>query len=98
LVLETHTRFHEAMELLGSWLAKMDYPYGLFTTLEGSGLCKKFPHDALAFLAKIIGNRTNGITISTDFGSCLHDIVKGDPTLTTDARMQHLRDIERLPY
>jgi hypothetical protein len=98
LVLETDTRFPQAMELLASWLGMMSYPYSLITTLRGSGLCKRFPRDALTFLTKIIGNRTTGVAISTDFGPCLDDIVEGEPTLANDARLQHLRDIQRLPY
>lgn len=98
LVLETDTRFPQAMELLAGWLRMISYPYSLITTLRGSGLCTRFPREALTFLTKVIGNRTTGVAISTDFGPCLDDIVEGGPTLANDARVQHLRDIQRLHY
>jgi hypothetical protein len=97
LFLQTNTRFPQAMEFLDAWLGMVAYPYSLITDLKNAGLCRRFPRPALTFLTKIIGTATTGVSLSPEFGPCLDEIEEGEPALTIDQQMQHLRAIQRLP-
>ena len=73
--------FPDALNKLRHWLQIPQYPDNQVHRLKESGLCDKFPKDALAFLKLVVGDeRPWGI----DLKECLERIRAVEPGLSDD--------------
>lgn len=80
--------FPEALTLLRVWLQPLDHPDYLVHRLHESGLCSKFPEQALDFLSLVIGSQT--LWPPADLGACLEKIRTASLELVADNRFERL--------
>lgn len=88
LCIAAEDRFPEALQLLRAWLIEPSDPGHLIHLLNGSGLCKQFPTDALEFIDTIVVHQP--IWLPGELKDCLSDIAVGDAALKADLRFQRL--------
>jgi len=89
LTLETGGAFPEAVATVLPWLMLLDHQADYVVhRLSQSGLCARFPRDALVLLNATVNDQTPWTP--TDLGKCLNDIAVADPQLTEDPRLRRL--------
>ncbi len=86
------SEFPAALAAVSDWLRPIEHPYYVIHRLQKSGLCSRFPIDALALLAAIVTDQPWG---ARDLGQCLDLIVQADARLTNDPRYQRLHEYVR---
>ncbi len=74
------------------WLRPIEHPYYVIHTLHESGLCSRFPIQALRLLAEIVSDQPWGVP---ELGSCLDLIVLADASLAQDLTYQRLHEYAR---
>jgi hypothetical protein len=84
--------FPGALAAVLDWLRPIDHPDYVIHSLHGTGLCGRFPVDALRLLAAIIADQPWG---ALDLGQCLDLIVQTDGSLAEDPIYQRLREYAR---
>lgn len=85
--------FPEALALLRAWLQPPAHPNYLVRRFHETGLCGRFPAQALDFLSLVIGDQTQ--RLHSEVKHCLHAIRTADPALVTDGRFQRLTEYLR---
>lgn len=94
LCIASKEAFPDAWSRLKGWLkplARPDYPVHL---LKESGLCERFPAEALAFLDTIVVRETAEWPPS-ELRNCLTQIQSAQPTLSQDSRFRRLDNYAR---
>ncbi|WP_308725463.1 anti-phage defense-associated sirtuin Dsr1 [Metapseudomonas otitidis] len=85
--------FPEALGLLRAWLQTPPHPQYLIHRLHESGLCDRFPGQALEFLSLVIGDQNQ--LPPSELGACLDAIQTAAPELETDQHFERLRAYSR---
>jgi hypothetical protein len=86
------SEFPAALTAVQDWLRSIDHPHYVVHRLLESGLCSRFPVDALRLLNVIIDDQP---WAPRELGQCLEAIVQATPELTQDARFQRLLEYAR---
>ena len=81
--------FPEALKVLSAWLQPLAHPDTAILMLNKSGLCAKFPEQALNFLGRVVGDQT--LWLSSELSTCLDLIRTAAPDLVADNRYEQLR-------
>lgn len=84
-----HDAFPEALKFLQPWLQPVPYADRLVHSLHESGLCERFPRDALQLLDCVIGGEDRWPP--EELRGCLQAIRQGDSGLDGDRRLARLR-------
>lgn len=92
LVIAARGEFPSALAAVQDWLQPIKHPHYAVHLLAESGLCKRFPTEALSLLNSVIGDQQ---WAPRDLGQCLDDIAQADPQLGQDARYQRLSEYFR---
>ncbi len=86
----TQDAFPEALDLVRPWLQPVRHEYRIVEALHESDLCRKFPHEVLDLLDRVIPTRDSWP--SGELQKCLLAIRTGEPTLGEDPKFVKLRD------
>lgn len=92
LVIAARGEFSAALAAVQDWLLPIKHPHHVVHQLHESGLCKRFPVDALRLLNTVIADQQ---WAPRELGQCLDEIVQALPLLAQDARYLRLRDYSR---
>ena len=93
ICVSARNRFPKALKTLEAWLKPIDYPDFIVHTLHKAELPKKFPEDALRFLAPIIDQQQY---IPEDLEKCLASISEAQPDLEQRAEYRRLAETVRI--
>jgi hypothetical protein len=92
LVIAARGEFAAALASVQDWLQPIEHPdYGVHL-LHESGLCSRFPAEALLLLNAVIADQQ---WAPRELGQCLDEIVQAAPNLAQDARYLRLREYSR---
>ena len=89
LAIAARGEFAAALAAVQDWLQPIDHPDYVVDLLHESGLCGRFPEDALRLLNAVIINQQ---WAPRELGQCLDEIVQAAPRLAQDVRYQRLRE------
>ena len=92
MVIAARGEFPAALAAVLDWLQPIEHPHYVVNLLHESGLCKRFPIDALLLLNAVIADQQ---WAPRELGQCLDEIVHAAPTLANDVRHLKLRDYFR---
>lgn len=92
MVIAARTVFPAALASVQDWLQPIEHPDYVVHLLYESGLCARFPDDALRLLSAVIANQQ---WAPMELGQCLDEIAQAAPLLTQDARYLRLREYSR---
>ena len=92
LLIAAGGEFPAALRTLQHWLQSVEYPEHLVHLLHESGLCGRFPEDALLLLNILIVNQQ---WVPRELGKCLDEIATGAPGIAQDAHYLRLREYSR---
>jgi len=92
MVIATRGEFPAALAAVQDWLQPIQHPNYVVHLLHDSGLCSKYPADALSLLNAVIADQQWG---PRELGQCLDQIVQAAPNLAQDARYLRLREYSR---
>lgn len=81
--------FPLALIQLRAWLQPPSHPNYLVHRLHESGLCDRFPAEALDFLSNVIGDQAQWLP--RELGTCLEAIQAKAPHLEADQRFERLK-------
>ncbi len=84
--------FPAALAAVRDWLQPMEHPDYKIHLLHESGLCTRFPEDALHLLDAVIADQQ---WVPSDLGQCLDEILQAAPRLAENARYLRLREYSR---
>lgn len=89
LAIAARGEFPAALAAVKDWLQAIEDPYFIVHLLNESGLCRRFPKDALVLLDALISEPR---WAPRDLGQCLSSIVQSDPKLEQDASYKRLKE------
>lgn len=89
MVIAARGEFPAALTAVQDWLQPIEHPYYVVHLLLESGMCSRYPADALGLLNAIIADQQWGLR---ELGPCLEQIVQADTKLEQDARYQRLSE------
>lgn len=92
LAIAARDEFPAALAAVLDWLQPIEYPHYVVRLLADSGLCKRFPWDALRLLNAVIVDQP---WVPQELVQCLDEIVQAAPNLAQDARYLRLREYSR---
>ena len=92
LCIAAGSEFPAALNAVLDWLQPIEHPYYVIHRLHESGLCGRFPIDALRLLAAIVSDQPWG---TPELGQCLDLIVQADAALAQDSTYQRLSEYAR---
>lgn len=92
LIIAARSEFPAALTAMQDWLQPIEHPYYVVHLLQESGLCSRFPADALHLLDTVIADQQ---WAPQELGQCLDMIVQDSPQLTQDVRYLRLREYSR---
>ena len=92
LIIAARSEFPAALAAMQDWLQSIEHPDYVVHLLHESGLCPRFPADALHLLNAVIADQQ---WAPRELEKCLDEIVKTNPQLAQDARYQRLREYSR---
>ena len=92
LVIAARGEFPSALASVQDWLQPVEHPHYVLHLLAESGLCKRFPTEALLLLNAVIGDQQRA---PSELGQCLDDIAQTKQQLGNDARYQRLSEYRR---
>ena len=92
LIIAARSEFPAALAAMQDWLQPIEHPHYILHLLHDSGLCTRFPVDALHLLDKVIADKQ---WAPDELGLCLEEIQNAAPPLAQDARYQRLREYLR---
>lgn len=92
LVIAARGEFPAALAAVHDWLQPIDHPDYVVHRLHESGLCSRYPSDALSLLNSVIGDQQ---WAPQDLEKCLDQIVLSAPNLAQDARYLRLHEYLR---
>ena len=84
--------FPAALKAVQDWLQPIDFPNDVVDPLAESGLCERFPTDALLLLNAVISDQQ---WVPPELDQCLDEIVQAAPQLAQDPRYVRLRESSR---
>ncbi len=93
LVIAARSEFPAVLDMVRDWLRPIEHPHYVVHLLQDSGLCTRFPADALNLLDAVIADQPWWAT--RKLGECLNEIVQASPQLAQDARYQRLQEYFR---
>ncbi|WP_049294024.1 anti-phage defense-associated sirtuin Dsr1 [Franconibacter helveticus] len=92
LVIAARGEFPVALTAVQDWLQPIEHPHYVVHLLHESGMCSRYPADALGLLNAVIVDQQWG---PQELGQCLDQIVQADAQLEQDARYQRLSEYSR---
>lgn len=92
LVIAARGEFPAALDTVEKWLKPFDYPDYIVRLLHESGLCKRYPNEALKLLNLVIADPQG---VSRALEQCLDQIVQAEPKLAQDAHYRKIREYLR---
>jgi hypothetical protein len=92
LCIAAGAEFPSALMAVQDWLKPIEHPHYVVDRLHESGLCNRFPTDALLLLNAVIDDQQ---WAPLELGQCLDAIMQAAPGLTQDTRYQRLREYSR---
>jgi hypothetical protein len=92
LAIAARGEFPAALATVQDWLQPIEHPGYVVGLLNDSGLCSRYPADALSLLNAMIADQQ---WVPRELGQCLDQIAQAAPNLTHDARYLHLRVYSR---
>jgi len=92
LVIAARGEFPAALTAVQDWLQPIEHPDYVVHLLQESGLCSRFPADALRLLDAVIADQQ---WAPQELGQCLDSVEQVSPELAQDPRFQRLRDYSR---
>lgn len=92
LAIAAGSEFPAAVTAVIDWLKPIEHPYYVIDRLRESGLCGRFPADALRLLAAVIDKQQ---WISAELAPCLELIVRADASLAREVSYQRLLEHAR---
>lgn len=92
MVIAARGEFPNALAEVRDWLQPIEHPDYIVHLLHESGLCSRYPADALSLLNAVIADQQWG---PRELGQCLDQIVQATPNLAQDARYLRLREYSR---
>lgn len=92
LVIAARGEFPAALAAVQDWLQPIDHSDYVVHLLHESGLCRRFPAEALLLLNAVIDDQQ---WAPQELGQCLDEIAQAAPLLAQDARYLRLREYAR---
>lgn len=92
LVIAARGEFPTALAAVQDWLLPIEHSHYIVHLLHESGLCSRYPVDALSLLNAVIADQQWG---PRELGQFLDQIVQAAPNLAQDARYLRLREYSR---
>lgn len=92
MVIAARGEFPAALAAVLDWLQPIEHPHYVVHLLAESGLCKRFPMDALLLLNAVIADQQ---WAPRELVQCLDEIVQTAPQLAQDSRYLRLREYSR---
>jgi hypothetical protein len=92
LIIAARSEFPDVLTAVQDWLKPIEHPYHVVYLLFESGLCSRFPEDALRLLDAVIQDQP---WAPPELGQCLEVIVQAAPSLEQDPRFQRLQVYSR---
>lgn len=92
MVIAARGEFPAALAAVQDWLQPIEHPNYVVHLLHDSGLCSRYPADALSLLNAVIADQQWG---PRELGQCLDQIAQAAPNLAQDARYLRLREYSR---
>lgn len=92
LVIAARGEFPAALAAVQDWLQPIEHSHYVVHLLHESGLCRRYPADALTLSNVIVADQQ---WAPTELGQCLDEIVQAAPALAQDSRYQRLREYVR---
>lgn len=92
LVIAARGEFPAALAAVQDWLQPIEHPHYVMHLLYESGLCSRYPSDALSLLNAVIADQQWG---PRELGQCLDQVVQATPNLAQDTRYLRLREYSR---
>jgi len=92
LVIAARGEFPAALAAVQDWLRPIEHPDYVLHLLKESGLCSRYPADALSLLNAVIADQQ---WEARDLRQCLDKIAQAEPPLAQDARYQRLLEYVR---
>lgn len=92
MVIAARGEFPAALAAVLDWLQPIEHPDYVVHLLHESGLCSRYPADALSLLNAVISDQLWG---PRELGKCLDQIVQAAPNLQQDPRYLRLREYSR---
>jgi len=87
LTIAARGEFPAALSAVIDWLSPIEYPYYVVHRLNESGLCSRFPEDALCLLDAVIDDQP---WAPRELSECLNAISQVSPELLQDCRYKRL--------
>lgn len=92
MVIAARGEFPAALAAVQDWLLPIEHPHYIVNLLQESGMCSRYPTDALSLLNEVIDDQP---WAPGELGQCLDQIVQTAPNLAHDARYLRLREYAR---
>ena len=92
LVIAARGEFPAALAAVQGWLQPIEHPHYVVHLLHESGLCRRFPPEALLLLNLVIADQQ---WAPRELSQCLDEIAHAIPNLAQDARYLRLREYFR---
>ncbi len=92
LVIACRDEFPSALAAVRDWLLPIEHPDYVVHLLHESGLCRRYPSDALNLLSAVIVDQQ---WAPRKLGQCLDEIAQAAPPLVQEARYLRLREYAR---
>ncbi|MDC7711499.1 anti-phage defense-associated sirtuin Dsr1 [Vogesella indigofera] len=89
LVIAARGEFRSALAAVQDWLKPIEHPDYVVHLLHESGLCGRFPAEALQLLNAVIAEQQ---WAPRELGQCLDEILHAAPNFAQDASYQRLRE------
>ncbi|HGM7307806.1 TPA: anti-phage defense-associated sirtuin Dsr1 [Stenotrophomonas maltophilia] len=84
--------FPKALATVVNWLLPIEHPGSVVRSLSKSGLCNRYPSEALELLDAVIDKP---FWVPDELVSCMQDIAAAAPYLVQDARFQRIDELVR---
>lgn len=92
MIIASRGEFPATLAAMQDWLRPIEHPHYVVHLLYESGLCSRFPADALGLLDAVIANQQ---WAPQELGQCLDKIVQAAPSLAQEANYYRLREYFR---
>ncbi|EMC7820541.1 SIR2 family protein [Vibrio cholerae] len=92
LVIAARGELPAALAAVQDWLQPIEHPHYILHLLYESGLCNRYPTDALSLLNTVIVDQQ---WVYQELGQCLDQIVQAAPNLARDGRYSRLHEYAR---
>ncbi len=92
LAIAARNEFPAALAAVNDWLEPIQHPHFVVHLLFESGLCKRFPNEALTLLNSVIADSPWALP---ELGQCLNEIAYSAPKIVHDVRYLRLSELLR---